>query len=102
MIEREREVNMHFYNWKENMLLKNQKKKKEETHRSWPIIQEVENREGISAYLIGDSPFTISQWLMVVIDVSNIQASAMTNFLNFIHDSIYPYKCVIITLHYIL
>nr|GMD24241.1 hypothetical protein Iba_chr08bCG12890 [Ipomoea batatas] len=45
---------------------------------------------------------TISQWLMVVIDVSNIQASAMTNFLNFIHDSIYPYKCVIVTLHYIL
>lgn len=55
-----------------------------------------------SSYLICYCPFAITQRLVVVVNVSHIEALSLGNLLHLIDDSIYSYKCIIITLHYIL
>jgi len=53
-------------------------------------------------YLICDCPFTPTERFVVIIHVTNVQASTFGYFFHFIDHRAKFYKCIIVTLHYVL
>lgn len=53
-----------------------------------------------STYLISHSPFPRAQRFVVIINVPYVKTSIRWDFLHFLEYWVNPYKCVIITLHY--
>ena len=54
------------------------------------------------AYLVSDCPFTPTERLVVIVHVTNVQASTFGYFLHLIDHCAKFYKRIIVTLHYVL